>query len=155
VPRADGIAHDGRVKLTRTTIASVLVLGASLLAACGDDDGDDAAPPSAADLDGRTFVATEVDGQELVEGTSISLSFEDERISVNAGCNTMNGGYALADGTLEAPQLAQTMMACDEALMAQDEWIAALLAGGAEVTLSGDELTLAGDDVTVTATAAS
>jgi heat shock protein HslJ len=142
------------VSLTRTTIASVLVLGASLLAACGDDD-DDAAPLSAVDLDGRTFVSTDVDGQELVEGTSISFSFEGERISVNAGCNTMNGGYTLAAGTLEAPQLAQTMMACDEALMAQDEWIAGLLAAGAEVTLAGDQLTLVGGDVTVTATAAS
>lgn len=127
----------------------------ALTAACGDDD-DGAASVAAADLDGRTFVSTSVEGQTLVEGSEVSITFEDGSISVLAGCNTIFGGYEL-DGSTLAPtgQLATTQMACDDALMAQDEWLAAMLSAGPEVSLDGDELTLSTDDVTLTATESS
>ena len=59
-----------------------------------------------ADLEGRTFTATEVRGHDLVEGSAITLAFEDGQVSANAGCNTIFGEAQWDGGTLEAEQLA-------------------------------------------------
>ena len=53
-------------------------------------------PASGSDgLDGREFVSTQVDGYELVPDSTIRISFADGSVSVNAGCNTMFGGYTV------------------------------------------------------------
>ena len=102
------------------------------------------------DLDGRTFVAQTVTGYDLVEGSELRLTFEDGRLSVNAGCNTIGGGYVVEGATLRFDgDAASTQMACEEPLMAQDTWISGLLTEGMEVALSNDELTLSSDDVTI------
>jgi len=136
-------------------ILGVSILGTILtlsLVGCGDDSSDEgsSAAPTAADLDGRTFLSTEVEGKTLVEGTQISLTFTDGSVAALAGCNTMTGGYSIEDGTLEVAALAQTMMACDEATTAQDLWVSELLQGSPTISLDGDVLTLAATDVTLT-----
>jgi heat shock protein HslJ len=94
-------------------------------------------------LDGQSFVATEVTGSHTqVPGSTITLAFEGGSLSANAGCNSMAGRYTLAGGKLTAPQLASTMMACEQALMDQDTWLAQFLASGPTYTLAGDTLTL-------------
>lgn len=142
----------------RRLVVPVLLL-ALVLAACGDDDadtvdaGDDDGAPTTevtyADLDGRTFVSTGAQGYEIVADTTISLSFEDERISAAAGCNTQNGGVEVAEGQLRLTSpLASTMMGCEEPLMAQDQWVASFLEADPDITLEGDALTLSvGDEV--------
>jgi heat shock protein HslJ len=146
--------------IPRTALA-LITLSALALAACGDDsdapDAEDTLPavgaaPAPADLSGRSFEATEVTGHELVEGSTIELFFDDDRLSARAGCNSMNGGYTITDGVLEVPMMASTMMACEEALMAQDTWLSTFLADGAEVALDGDTLTLTGADAAITLT---
>ncbi|HEY5881504.1 MAG TPA: META domain-containing protein, partial [Nakamurella sp.] len=98
---------------------------------------------AAGELDGASFVATEVTGTHTIAPNStITLTFEGGSLSANAGCNSMAGRYVAVGGKLTAPQLASTMMACDEALMAQDAWLAAFLAAGPTYTLDGDTLTL-------------
>lgn len=95
------------------------------------------------ELDGQSFVATQVTGSHTqVPGATITLAFEGGSLSANAGCNSMAGRYTLAGGKLTAPQLASTMMACDQALMDQDAWLAQFLASGPTYTLAGDTLTL-------------
>lgn len=95
------------------------------------------------ELDGQSFVATEVSGSyTLVPDTTITLAFEGGSLTASAGCNNMAGRYTLLGGKLTAPQLASTMMACDEALMKQDTWFAQFLASGPTYTLAGDTLTL-------------
>ncbi|WP_420120733.1 META domain-containing protein [Nakamurella sp.] len=102
------------------------------------------------ELDGRSFVSTQVTGgHTLVPGSTITIAFEGGSLSANAGCNTMAGRYTLAGGKLTAPQLASTMMACDQALMDQDTWLAQFLASGPAYTLAGDTLTLTGATDTV------
>ena len=101
-------------------------------------------------LEGRSFVSTAVEGQTLVADTTITLTFEDDRVGVTAGCNTMSGPYRVEAGTLRADQMISTLMGCPDNLAAQDEWVAALLTDGAAVGLEGDTLTLTGPDVTVT-----
>ncbi len=101
-------------------------------------------------LDGAAFVVTEVTGSHAIApNTTITLSFEGGSLSANAGCNTMAGRYTTAGGRLTAPQLASTMMACDDALMAQDAWLAQFLASGPTYTLAGDTLTLTNGTDTV------
>lgn len=76
------------------------------LGACGDDDDDaddaSAAPIDAATLEGRTFVSTEVEGEALVDGTEITLTFDQERLSARPGCNTLFGGFEIDAGSLIA-----------------------------------------------------
>jgi heat shock protein HslJ len=140
----------------RTLAPGALALLIVFAAACGDDDGGDgesedrATAVSADQLDGRTFVSTEVTGQTLVEGTVVTLVFEDGNVGATAGCNTMTGGFTVEDGVLQVDQLAQTLMACPDDLQAQDEWVAALLTSGPVLSLDGDTLTVTGDDVTLT-----
>lgn len=109
------------------------------------------AAPSASDLDGHTYIVTGVTGHDLVEGSEISLRFEEGRLGISAGCNQMGGAYEVQDGALVVGPMMSTEMACDEPLMAQDQWISAFVSGAA-VTLDGDTLTLAKDGVTLTAT---
>ena len=143
--------------------AGVLVVG---LAACGSggsgrrSGGTGSASASAqaspsvraprSELDGQSFVATEVTGTHTIAPNStITLTFEGGSLSANAGCNTMAGRYTLIGGKLTAPQLASTMMACDDALMAQDTWLAGFLASGPAYTLAGGTLTLSNGTDTV------
>ena len=100
-------------------------------------------------LDGRTFLSTSIDGRALVPGSRVRLSFDGGGIGASAGCNSMGGPYAVADGKLVVGQLAMTEMACDPALMSQDTWLAGFL-DGASVSLAGDALGLAKDGVTLT-----
>jgi heat shock protein HslJ len=147
----------------RALLASGL-LAVLVLAGCGGDDDDDApddsaaaeaaaSAPTADDLEGKTFVATEVAGGTIVDGSEIMVTFEDGAVIVAAGCNTQRGGYEITDGTMTVDPLVGTLMACDDALMAQDQLMAALLSAGPTVALDGDELTIASSDTTVTLTA--
>lgn len=138
------------------TVLPFLALAALVLAACGSDDadpaddaGDSTLPPAGLDLDGTEYRSTAVEGHELVDGTTISLSFDDGSLSVNAGCNTIFGGYSIDEGILVVDALAQTEMGCEPALMDQDQWLADLLSAGPAITVDGDTLTLTADDGTV------
>jgi heat shock protein HslJ len=135
----------------------LLALAATLLAGCGDSAPDGAtatgggAPaPRAADLDGRTFAATDVLGRTLVAGSELTVEFEAKRLHANAGCNGLAGAWSIEDGRLRLHgQPAQTMIGCEPALMRQDEWLAHFLDDAPRIALDGEALTLAGDGVTI------
>jgi heat shock protein HslJ len=100
-------------------------------------------------LDGRTFLSTAVSEngapRPLFEDSRIRLRFEAGRLSADAGCNHLSGGYRLEGTTLVVGQLAMTEMACmPEERMAQDTWLADLLVSQPTVTLSGDTLRVTG-----------
>ena len=134
----------GTVRITN--LSSIIVVAMLVAAACS---GAGAPGPSAATLEGRTFLSTTVQGHDLVPGSTVSLTFKDGQLGISAGCNHMGGAYSIVDGTLTTGQMAMTDMACDEPLMAQDTWVAAFV-GGATVDLAGDTLTLRHADVTMT-----
>jgi heat shock protein HslJ len=108
-----------------------------------------------AQFEGITFVATEVTGAHtIVPGSTITLTFERGALSARAGCNSMFGQYTITGGVLSAPQLASTMMACDDALMAQDAWLAAFLASSPSWTYQNGTLTLTNGTDTIALTKA-
>jgi heat shock protein HslJ len=135
--------------ITVLAAVGVAVALAAALAGCGDEEGP-ASAATAADLDGNTFVSTRAEGMTLVDESVVTLEFADGNVSANAGCNQMNGGYEVSDGTLQVGELASTMMACPDDMARQDEQLAELLTSDPEVTLVGSELTLrSGDTVLV------
>jgi heat shock protein HslJ len=98
---------------------------------------------------GRQFLSTGVTEKgaprPLEDGTRIQLAFEAVRLSANAGCNTMSGGYTITAGQLLVGDLATTMMACAQPLMNQDQWLAAFLNKRPLIRVSGNDLTLEAD----------
>lgn len=137
--------------MRRTGILLTLLAVAGALAACGSGEGNDesASAPAAADLAGRSFVSTAVRGHELVPGSQVSLSFKPRALSAQAGCNTLAGGWSIADGRLRTGELAATQIGCEPALAEQDEWLGSLLADGPRIALDGSMLTLEGDGATI------
>ena len=95
-------------------------------------------------------MSTKVAGQTLVDKTRITLAFVDDSLSAVAGCNTMVGGFTMADNVLKVATLASTRMACEADLTAQDAWIAAFLEASPKVSLADNVLTLTGEGTTVT-----
>ena len=122
------------------------VLATSIaLGACAADAAD------TPELDGRSFVATEVEGRDLVEGSTLRLTFEDGNVSAQAGCNTIFGGATWDDGTLTlVGELARTSMGCVDGLAEQDDWLAGLLSSGPAIELEGETLTLDDGATTIT-----
>ena len=124
-------------------LLSLVVLAGST--ACGGDD-----EVSAADLDGRAFVATGAEGHDLVPDVEVRLAFADGFLNVNGGCNSINGAYEVDGGTLTwTDEPFGTLIGCEPALQAQDEWLTALVTDGAAATLDDGALTLEGDGTTL------
>ena len=107
------------------------------------------AGPTAAALDGHTFLSTSVRGYDLVPGSMVRISFQDGQIGVGIGCNQMRGAYSIDGGKIRTGQMATTEMGCEAPLMSQDSWVATFI-DGATASLASDTLTLVHDDVTMT-----
>lgn len=135
------------MRLSRTGLILLLAL---TISACGDDDS---STPRAEQLHGHTFKSTSIDGREMVAGTNVTISFDDDGLAVNAGCNTLVGAFEIDDGVLVVGTMAQTLMACTDDLMQQDQFLVGFLEAGPTVTLDKGTLTLVGENVTLTAEA--
>lgn len=141
--------------------AVATLVAATLLAACGSDgdgegagqSGESAREPLRSDmalLEAASFVSTSVEGRELLPGTEVWLSFDDETLAVSGGCNTSFGAFSLDDGTLGwESDPASTMIACTEEEAEQDAWVSDLLATGVAATTDGADLHLASGDVSL------
>jgi heat shock protein HslJ len=121
-----------------------------VLAACsGGGATPSPAPIAPSDLEGRTFLSTDITGSTLVPYSQVRLTFQDGSVGIQAGCNSMGGAYAIEDGVLQLDAMFSTEMACKEPLMAQDQWLSAFL-DGASIALAGDTLTLSKEGTTLT-----
>jgi heat shock protein HslJ len=139
----------------RRTILTLCLAALMPLAACSDgygsaeDSSGSPTPVTTADLAGRTFVSTAVTGFDLIEGTEVRISFEEDHLSASAGCNTVGGAYAVENSILSVSEPSATLMACDPKLMTQDDRLIGFLTDDPTIAMSGDGLTLSGADVTV------
>lgn len=142
---------------------ALIAAGALLLGACSsdadartDDSGEPAAVaetvPTAADLSDTVYDLSQITGHTLVADSTVELVFDDGTVSVHAGCNRMFGSFSIDDGALETPQLAATLMACDQELMDQDQWMAGFLEASPQIRTGADTLVLTGGDTELTFT---
>lgn len=129
--------------------------------ACGNDDSTSpiTSPPSTdpsggLDLDGRTFLSTELREndavRDLVPGTRIRIAFADGSISISGSCNTAGGAYRIDDGVLITDALAMTEMACEEPRMAQDDLVVEFVGDRPAIALDGDTLILTTETMELT-----
>lgn len=86
--------------------------------------------------------------EPLIPRTRITLQMEEGRISGSSGCNRYTGPIDVeADGSVTIGDLAGTMMACPEPVMAQEQTYLRLLRRADRVRMSGGRLEVViGDD---------
>ena len=139
----------------RAQVLSALLLVCTLVE-CGYGDGRSAdyglkSTPQLSDLEGKTWVAHEIvdPDRQLVSGSSLTMTFSADSLSANAGCNTLHGAASVQDDELVASQLASTMMACEEDLMAQDTWLSDFLTSKPTIEHSDDDLWLSQGDTVI------
>lgn len=100
-------------------------------------------------LAGLEFSSVAATGFTLATDTTISLIFDYNAISFDAGCNDHSAPYSLCDDRLCASDFRVTAIGCDPILQAQDEWMAAFFGSSPRLTRQGPRLTLAGDEASL------
>ncbi|MFI1912688.1 META domain-containing protein [Nocardia sp. NPDC020380] len=100
---------------------------------------------------GKTYVSTDVKGSPIPGGGPLTLSFKDNRISANAGCNTATGPVTL-DGHVvtTTDNMASTLIACPGDLAYADQWVQGFLSSSPDWKIYGSNLILTGNGQTVT-----
>jgi len=98
----------------------------------------------AAALDGQEFLLQSSEGFRPVDGTTVQLAFQDDQLTLSAGCNSMFGSFEVRESRLIVDELGTTDIGCDAALQAQDEWLANFLSAQPLLTQANDRLTLKG-----------
>ncbi len=106
------------------------------------------APTGGAALGGGEWAVFEINGKPVVANSRPTITFEDNRVFGAASCNRFMGGYTVsADGlNLEMSQMASTMMACPDELMAQEDQFLGTLAAVKGYSVAGGVLTLSAPD---------
>jgi heat shock protein HslJ len=114
-------------------LAVALVVGVG--ACSGSDD----------DPTGRAWQLTELEGTSSVEGTVVDPTVQDNQISGSSGCNTYTGAASVDQGantmTIQ-PEIASTMMACEDAVMEQETRYLNALPRVTSYEMADDTLTL-------------
>jgi heat shock protein HslJ len=118
----------------------------------GDDPGESPPEPTetphnSIDLAGTEWVLDRYgpagEESELLPGSTITLHFEENRLSGTAGCNSYFGDYQLAGDSLAVGTLGNTEMWC-EGLMDQESQYLTLLADVKTAAREGQRLLLSG-----------
>lgn len=121
----------------------VLITVLLMAAACGGADPE---------IEGKTWVLTELQGSAPIEGTTIDLMISEEAVSGSSGCNQYAGSASVDGAQLTlGPDLASTMMACAEDVMDQETEYIEAINSVTSFEISGDELLLKDGEGTVVA----
>jgi heat shock protein HslJ len=119
----------------------VLLTLSTLAAGCTEDP---------ADLGGRTWVldpsSVAAMGLQVPAGTRVDLTFEGDRASGTAACNTYSAGFVAAGADLSFDQIVATTRACEDALMTLERRYLEILAAtdSYEVEADGSSLIVSG-----------
>ena len=102
----------GRYKIAAALVVLAMVI---VLAACRGSSKVETPPggSSAPSLEGSEWLLVSLNGQELVQGTNITLAFAEGKASGSAGCNRYGGSYtATNQGGFAMSEIAITEMYC-------------------------------------------
>ena len=83
-----------------------------------------------------------------VSDTEAGLTFNDDgTISGNSGCNGLGGSYKVEGNEVTFSEVVSTLMACDDARMAQEGAFHQVLTDTATFKIEGNTLTLVNGDI--------
>jgi heat shock protein HslJ len=104
--------------MKKQSITLIMIFLSLLMNACTDNKS-----IREADLEGYTWVLTDLSGGLLLEGHQPTLKFDGGQISGDAECDHYGGSYHLGGDTIRVEGLFNTEMACPEpeGIMAQEQ----------------------------------
>jgi heat shock protein HslJ len=94
-------------------------------------------------LAGTAWVLVEINGREPLQGTEITLIFEETRAGGNSSCNSYGGEYkSEPDGKVQFGEIEQTLMFCmePEGVMDQETEYSKLLLEAASYRIANEQL---------------
>lgn len=98
------------------------------------------------DLNGTSWSADQLvlDGTnvDLIEGTTITATFEDDGVAGIASCNNYFGSYTTDGDTIAFGPMGTTLMACTAEIAGQEGVYLAALGTANRFAIDGDTLTL-------------
>lgn len=90
-----------------------------------------------------------------VTGAEAMITFENTgSVTGNGGCNSLGGTYKVSGDQITFSDIVSTLMACDDARMAQEGAVAKVLTGTARYEIKDKTLTLANGDTVLIFTSA-
>lgn len=108
---ADGLCHDTMTGMPHPA-AATLTRGDEQMTGCAGD------PMEL--LEGAEWQVDAIGGAGLVEGSKVTLAFEEGRVAGTAGCNRYFAAVTLGGEGLSFGPAGSTMMACPDPLMQQE-----------------------------------
>lgn len=98
---------------------------------------------------GTKWRLEELEGRGPIDGTKITLTFQNEGLAGNAGCNSYTASRVkLGNGTIEASAISATEMACGKTeggVMSQEQRYLRALDGAVSYRLAEDRLEMRND----------
>ena len=122
------------MKFKTFTLITVIAI---LLTACGSI-GEDS-------LKGTSWELYAISKHPPIDGSHITLKFEDGQVSGNSGCNSFGGDYKVNGDKIEFGMMMSTLMACaDPAMMDQETSFMQMLGKAQRFELADDQLLVYG-----------
>ncbi len=131
---------DAKTKITRWSMALLVLISAVAWAGCGSGGG------QGGELEGAIWVLTSYEAGgiagEAPQDLGIDAIFEGTTVSGFSGCNQYKAEYTVSGDSIEIGPIATTLMACPEEIMEIEKSYLAALERSSSFTVDGDTLAL-------------
>jgi heat shock protein HslJ len=88
---------------------------------------------------GRTWTAEALDGKDVIDGTTVTMKIQGDRVSGKAGCNGYGGTVEISGDRIKFGTLFSTKMACmGNGVMEQEQHYLTVLRDVTRGALRGD-----------------
>ena len=121
------------------TVAPKLFVAIVLLASQENAMAADVTPEM---IEGSAWILAELPPDDLLNGVTVTLAFEDDQVVGTDGCNRFRGPYEITTDGLDIGNLAATMMACPDPVMVQARKFTAALGRARKARVEDGELLL-------------
>ena len=127
----------------RRNVVMIFILALMFsISACGFAN-QESEPSSGMNLTDSEWILRLLNGSSLVEGTNITLTFEEDRIGGFAGCNSYGATYAIeGKSSIEIPMIESTLEGClePEGILEQESEYLELLMDADVLNVNEDQL---------------